>query len=415
MATSDFEPAATFQGSRSGKEYKMGSEGLGYYPTGPAPPAAAAAAAADSAEASLPPPPPPPSAAAAANASAVAKTTGSGDGIDPKERWHWKERDLRDFINDWLTACMVTHNGGLLFENERFQARTTIIRGDFGDEGAAFLNWRKGKCFATYTFGVRFEYQGAVKMDGRVIGQSKGVVWLRDVGNFDDDEADANRPLDITGTWQHPPQGQQPGQTPLREPEPYEVQLKEAMIEFSPEPVRARICQLRKALDVLAEQGDKSLPKAEDVVAAMLEESGEAGAIAAATEEARIQADAAVKAEEYVEGLRRKHRHDRHVAALEDPTLATVSLSYCDLRPADIGELVDALKKNPVATTVDLNANNHVDDAALQPLLLALANGAMPELKVLNLQGTGASVVSRNMCRGLKMMRKAIEVRFDEE
>eukprot|EP00620_Florenciella_sp_RCC1587_P023112 CAMPEP_0182572070 /NCGR_PEP_ID=MMETSP1324-20130603/15776_1 /TAXON_ID=236786 /ORGANISM="Florenciella sp., Strain RCC1587" /LENGTH=39 /DNA_ID= /DNA_START= /DNA_END= /DNA_ORIENTATION= len=39
MATSDFEPAATFQGSRSGKEYKMGSEGLGYYPTGPAPPA----------------------------------------------------------------------------------------------------------------------------------------------------------------------------------------------------------------------------------------------------------------------------------------------------------------------------------------------------------------------------------------
>ena len=26
MATSDFEPAATFQGSRSGKEYKMGSE-----------------------------------------------------------------------------------------------------------------------------------------------------------------------------------------------------------------------------------------------------------------------------------------------------------------------------------------------------------------------------------------------------
>ena len=52
-------------------------------------------------------------------------------------------------------------------------------------------------------------------------------------------------------------------------------------------------------------------------MAAMLEESGEAGAIAAATEEARIQADAAAKAEEYVEGLRRKHRHERHVAGLE--------------------------------------------------------------------------------------------------
>ena len=57
-------------------------------------------------------------------------------------------------------------------------------------------------------------------------------------------------------------------------------------------------------------------------------------------------------------------------------------------------------KKNEAATSLDLNANSHVDDAALQPLLLSLANGAMPALKLLNLQGTGASVVSRT-CPGM--------------
>ena len=41
--------------------------------------------------------------------------TAVGDGLENKERWHWKERDLRDWINDWLTAAMVNREKGLLF------------------------------------------------------------------------------------------------------------------------------------------------------------------------------------------------------------------------------------------------------------------------------------------------------------
>ena len=29
------------------------------------------------------------------------------DGLDNKERWHWKERDLRGWVNEWLMAGFV--------------------------------------------------------------------------------------------------------------------------------------------------------------------------------------------------------------------------------------------------------------------------------------------------------------------
>lgn len=29
------------------------------------------------------------------------------DGLDNKDRWHWKERDLRAWVNDWLMAAFV--------------------------------------------------------------------------------------------------------------------------------------------------------------------------------------------------------------------------------------------------------------------------------------------------------------------
>lgn len=45
----------------------------------------------------------------------------------------------------------------------------------------AFLNWRKGKCFATYSFGIRFEFMGGVRVGGRIVGQSRGVGWIYDV------------------------------------------------------------------------------------------------------------------------------------------------------------------------------------------------------------------------------------------
>ena len=118
-------------------------------------------------------------------------------------------------------------------------------------------------------------------------------------------------------------------------------------------------------------------------------------------------------AEEYVENLRRKHRSERHQAALEDTNLTDMRFNLLDLRPADMPEVVEALQKNSVVTCLDLSTNDKLDDNALQPLLLALANRSAPTLRRLKLQGTSASIISKNMAKGLKLMRKDLEVEFD--
>ena len=105
----------------------------------------------------------------------------TGDGLDNKERWHWKERDLRGWVGEFLDAAFVCFNQGLLLHNASFRARCTTIRADYEDDGECFLNWRKGECFATYSFGVRLEFLGSVFVGGRSIGQSKGVIWVRDI------------------------------------------------------------------------------------------------------------------------------------------------------------------------------------------------------------------------------------------
>ena len=67
-------------------------------------------------------------------------------------------------------------------------------------------------------------------------------------------------------------------------------------------------------------------------------------------------------------------------------------------------------------TLVDLRDNSCLDDASLQPLLLALAPGsdACPALQLLRLGGTGAGPVSRNMAAGLCLMRKGLKVDFGD-
>lgn len=57
----------------------------------------------------------------------------SSDGLDNKERWHWKERDLRGWVNEWLMRACVQHEQGKLFEDPDMTGRCTIIRGDYND------------------------------------------------------------------------------------------------------------------------------------------------------------------------------------------------------------------------------------------------------------------------------------------
>lgn len=339
----------------------------------------------------------------------------AGDGLDNKERWHWRERDLRDFVTHWLLAAMVAHEDGALFDDGKgVTCRTTTVRGDFDNDGAALLHWRKGKCFATFSFNIRMEYLASYSVGGRSLGQARGVVWLHDINSEGDVEADdASRQLRVEGAWEkaNPNQPAQPDgrPPPQREPAEYEQHIKAAVERCAAEPIRIRIQQLRRTLTQIAASDGKDLPTPEAAAAAILRADAEA------TGEPAVSAAAQTSAAEYVEDLRRKHRSDRHKAALGDTGMAHINLGYCDLRGPDLGELVElAFKANQTATILDLSQNPQLDDAALQPLLIALASGALPALRELKLQGTGAAQVTRNMAKGLTMMRKTLDVQLDE-
>lgn len=346
-----------------------------------------------------------------------------GDGLDNKERWHWRERDLRDFVTGWLEHAFVQHGEGLLFDDAAagVRCRVTTIRGDFGDDGAALLHWRKGKCFATYGFSVRFEYLASHTVGERSLGQARGVVWLHDICSDVADPAaeDAARPLRVEGAWEKANPNQPPtadgGPPPQREPAPYEEHIKAAVQRAAPEPVSRRVQQLRRSLAALAADGGNDLPPGQDAAAAVLrEDEAREVEVAAGASGGGVTPSASAAAAEYVEDLRRQHRSERHKAALVDSTMVQVNLAFCDLRGVDLAELVDAaFKPNTVATTLDLSNNPQLDDAALQPLLIALATGAMPALTTLRLRATGAATVTKTMVQGLKMMRKTLTVELD--
>mmetsp|Transcript_26958 Transcript_26958/g.31794 ORF Transcript_26958/g.31794 Transcript_26958/m.31794 type:complete len:91 (+) Transcript_26958:1152-1424(+) len=88
-----------------------------------------------------------------------------------------------------------------------------------------------------------------------------------------------------------------------------------------------------------------------------------------------------------------------------------MNINLCDLRGGkDIDDLIKAIQSNPNLTSIDLRDNFSLDDAALQPLLIALASGSAPKLTSLRLGGTGIGVMSKNMCQGLSLMRKDLVI-----
>ena len=354
------------------------------------------------------------------------------DGLDNKERWHWKERDLKDWVDAWLMRAFVQFEDGQLFDNTDFRARCTTIRGDYDNGGEVFLNWRKGKCFATYNFAIRLEFSGSIFVGGRSIGQSKGVLRVYDIKYDDDDATDASRPAVIQGAWEMPAMGQapsQPGEEPkgVREPVEYEVAFKDAVATAGLAAVREKLAVLRKALVDLADADKDHKGKLPDATIAADRtmrswreaSAGESGSLTTSSGtvlSAEAAAEAGKKAAEYVEQLRISHRSTRFVEALADTIMTEIRLMLCDINPGrDIEDLVDALRKNGDVELLDLRDNRKLNDEALQPLLVALAGGAAPKLKKVLLKGTSHSVISRNMAKGLGLMRKGLAIDFGEE
>lgn len=319
---------------------------------------------------------------------------------------------LEGWINEWLVqAFMKNDDGKLPGTNNDVRYRITTVRSDFCDDGEAILSRNnKNECFVAYNFGIRLEYQGILLLRGRSIGDAKGVIWIRNIGYDDSPEVDVERQIDVYGDWEeggmsaHQQQQHKGG----REPTPYEQEIKGRLDDTAGGEIRERVGRLRSSLAEIAEGGGVDIPDASEAARGVKLLDPED------TETMKVQAQAAQATNEFVDDVRRKHRSARFIAALEDPALETVAVNLCDLRASDLEELVVAMAQNCSATCFDLRQNAQLDDGALQPLLIALASPCfMPNLQRLKLQGTSASLVSQNMTKGLRFLRKGLIVEFD--
>ena len=206
-----------------------------------------------------------------------------------------------------------------------------------------------------------------------------------------------------------------------------EVAFKDAVATAGLAAVREKLAVLRKALVDLADADKDHKGKLPDATIAADRtmrswreaSAGESGSLTTSSGtvlSAEAAAEAGKKAAEYVEQLRISHRSTRFVEALADTIMTEIRLMLCDINPGrDIEDLVDALRKNGDVELLDLRDNRKLNDEALQPLLVALAGGAAPRLKKVLLKGTSHSVISRNMAKGLGLMRKGLAIDFGEE
>ena len=97
--------------------------------------------------------------------------------------------------------------------------------------------------------------------------------------------------------------------------------------------------------------------------------------------------------------------------SFEELTFKGVELSR---KPTWMKLLSDTLATNDTIKQLDLSGTG-ITDAALQPLVAALACGACPQLSVLLLRDNQLSMVGETMVQGLRRMRPALTVHVGDE
>ena len=97
--------------------------------------------------------------------------------------------------------------------------------------------------------------------------------------------------------------------------------------------------------------------------------------------------------------------------SFEELTFKGVELSR---KPTWMKLLSDTLATNDTIKQLDLSGTG-ITDAALQPLVAALACGACPQLSVLLLRDNQLSMVGETMVQGLRRMRPALMVHVGDE
>ena len=121
-------------------------------------------------------------------------------------------------------------------------------------------------------------------------------------------------------------------------------------------------------------------------------------------------------------GLRNTDKFAPMVASVADRTCQKCDLRCLSLSDNDMGAIVEALPPKNVELgdgqvgleSIDLSYNE-ITDSGAQKLMFALAAGAAPHLKQINVHKTSITEVSRRQLAGLKLLRKGLSVLVDDE
>jgi len=348
-------------------------------------------------------------------------------GKENRDRYHWNEWDLTQgggWLRDWLELNMDQKT---IYDSDEYLIR---LRNCYRDTGEAVINQRKGKMFATYNLDLMVKWYACHRIDGKIIGECRGRFKVTDFSSEhclptglckEGSEEEYVGTHVNEGEWEfkksNAPQGPGADQVDpkLRAPEvdisDAEAHLKTIVGERGWLPVRERLTHLHRHLAKVADAK-------RDGVTLMPELLPE------------LECDIALREKQttdrYVKGvkagLRNTDKFAPMIASVSDRTCAKCDLRCLSLSDADMASVVEALPPKNVELgdgqvgleSIDLSYNE-VTDSGVQKLMFALAAGAAPHLKQLNVHKTSITEVSRRQLAGLKLLRKGLSVLVDDE
>jgi len=319
-----------------------------------------------------------------------------------EEAWHWKEIDLSQTIRDRLKDLFKRHqvaktsNAGQEVEVEVFKAEHW---------GEAMATQRKGKGKVICNFRVDVKWRGKLMLGGNVVGSCQGTIRFPEVNSekqphewemlalCDGEDRSAMRMLNPCGSLE---------ETPLRELEPAEKEIKAAMLTKVPEYVLEKLTELMRGLF------EKANAPWEVTAAAPAEDEKKASEVPEKIQE---------QVREQMEQMRVDSLPEKFQKALDSMSADTetrIELSVSRLSDKEVSKITEALQKNTTLESLDLS-HNEIGDLGVQGLVTCLAMGGAKGLKDLRIISNKYGAMGRNMLAGLQTMRKGMKLACDQE
>lgn len=318
-----------------------------------------------------------------------------------KDTWHWDEKDLGSLVDAKLAAMFA--DKAYVNKKDAEGNHVIIKTTEAKQEGEAFLSRRKGKMYCTYNLKITVNWHGKLMVGSTEIGFGAGRFVLPEVSydNCDPSKWQMESDFDRTGGFGaclNP-------SMKTRELTEYEEQLMSvAEAEIGPE--------VRKKAQEIVECLQEALAKAQKGEKVLVELDTGADEVAKAEKAERDAKAAAYGRELHLQMVGKKYFSFING---EDPELTDVSLSCCSIDDEDLVAVLEVLKseRGQNITSLDLSFNS-LEDGGLQQICAALGSGAAPRLKVLRLGHNMkfSEKVSKGIVRGLKLLRKAVDVQM---